>query len=270
MALARPLARARHRPHPGLASRAATSRSTGGVSTCPSSPLDFPDHLGPPRRRRRRAVPRPRQFAGELATDGAVGAHDRPRRPGLRSRALQQPLGPSRQRARRPPGPAPVDHRALRPRPARARPQGADRRRRAVDRRPSPSAKPWPTSSAPAARTAVRIVPLSVDLDRFGPGPGPGRPPPPPHLRRAGPARRDRGSHRPRARASTCSSRPWACLQGAAARCPSGRGGQRRARPRRLSRAGAGRGRAHPRRPGRASSAGPTTFPARCAPSTSS
>ena len=59
-------------------------------------------------------------------------------------------------------------------------------------------------------------------------------------------------------------------LQGAGGRCASRRGGQCRARPRRLPRAGAGRGRATSSATGSASSGVPTTSRARCAPSTSS
>ena len=167
-------------------------------------------------------------------------------------------------------GAPPVGHRALRPRPPRDRAHACSPPPRRCRRRPSPSARPWPTASGPRGPSHVRIVPPV------------GRPRP----------------VRPRARVSrTLRShltsdetaplvgivgridpekgvdvlvRAMGLLHGAGGAGAPRRGGQRAASPPTAIPSGCG-----PRRSGRsgtasASSGAPTTSPARCAPSTSS
>ena len=220
----RPAGRARHRPHPGLASR---GRPRGALAAPraalrPAWRSRITSGCAP---RMPSSRPSPGQFARELATTARSVRMIAARRPGLRPRALQQPLGPPRQCAGRPSGAAPVDHRALRPGASRAGPQGADRGGGAVDqcRRHQPGRRRHHRS--PRARSTCASCRLSVDLDRFGPGPV------------SAPVRRHLTSDEQAPLVGIVGRidpekgvdvlvRAMGLLQGAAARRPSGRGGK--------------------------------------------
>ena len=268
MALAGPLAAAGHRPHLGLAS----GRRPRGALASPRSALRAPGLPRPPRACAAptpRAAPRPRQFAGELAATARSVRMIARRGPGLRPRALQQPVGPSRLR------------------PGRSRWRGGPSVLELYDLVRPGLGRQVLTAAAALSTTAIAISQAVADcIGPRGRRPRPhraavGRPRPvraragpargaqPPHLRRARPAGGDRGSHRPRegrGRArpghgpARAARRPaptwswWAAAGSPPTAIPSGCG----PRPSGSSATGS------------ASSVAPTTSPARCGRSTSS
>ena len=185
----------------------------------------LPRAPGPAGRRRRAPALGARQFAGELGADGPLGADDRRRGPGLRPRALQQPVGPSRLRPRRPPGPASRRSSSSTTwsapgwgAPCSPPPRAVDDGRRhqpgrgRLHRPPRRLARPH--RAAVGRPRPVRSRPRSR------------QPPPPTHLGRRGPARRHRGSHRPgQGRRRARGRHGPAARRGG--RAPPGRGGQR-------------------------------------------
>ncbi len=218
--------------------------------------LDVPDHRG-----LRAADAQRRPGAGQLARASSSPRRNRwrssPEPPGDSTSCIPTVFGPTstprspvewhgvRWSSSSTTWPARVSGATSSPRPSTCPP------RRSPSARPSPTASgprvPGGSASSPRRSTSTGLDPGRLARDTYAP-----------HLRRAGPARRDRGSHRPR-KGSGRGAAGHGPAPGGGGPSASGRGGKRRARPRRLLRAGEGRRRACRWATGFVSWAAPTT-----------